>query len=83
MKEFKQENLQTMLKLVSLAREDQQKYTDELVGVFAKYLERRREQDLENISKSLSDMQINQIKNQQETDRIIVKLIETVNLNNN
>ena len=72
-----------MLKLVSLAREDQQKYTDELVGVFAKYLERRREQDLENIDNTLNDLQINQIKNQQETDRIIVKLIETVNLNNN
>ena len=83
LEEFKEENLQTMLKLVSLAHEDQQKYTDELVGVFAKYLERRREQDLENIGNTLNDLQINQIKNQQETDRIIVKLIETVNLNNN
>lgn len=83
MGEFREDNIKTMLKLVSLAREDQQKYTDEIVGVFAEYLELRREQDLQNIGKSLNNLQINQIKSQQETDRIIVKLIETVNLNHN
>ncbi|MDX2302867.1 MAG: hypothetical protein NW226_08705 [Microscillaceae bacterium] len=81
MLEFQEENLETMLKLLTLAHEDQQKYTNEILGVFAEYLERRREQDLQKIGQNLNNLQINQLKNQQETDRIIVKLIESVNIN--
>lgn len=77
--QLRAENLEDMMTLLELSNKKQKAYTEQLLTAYAQYAEEKRSQDLSNIGLSFNNLQANNAN----TDRLLTKLIQTVNYREN
>ena len=80
--QMKDENKQQIANLFNATLQEQDKYVQQVLSEFAKYLNEQRQEDLKMIQANFMELRSNTDERQYETEKILTSIITTVNNQN-